>query len=453
MLKTSPALGEAGVLRPVPATAPTLEPAASRSQSAMERAALVFACILVFVRFSMLHQLLTFIIGINTYLLYIFGIPAIVGMLAVGGLRRSLSYAPAKWWLAFSLWGMVGVPFSIWRGGSFDQMWRFMRSELVMLFIIAGVVMTWRDIRRMLLVISAAGFVSLLASRMFSQVTENERFGLEFGTVANANDFAAHLLLVLPFLSWVALSGMPVVIRMLAVGGIGYGTYVVLASGSRGALLALAVDIIFFTLNSTWRQRLALWTIGPIILTAAFLTLPGKIVNRLLSFSESSANSSEEAIASSDARQQLLRESIVCTLQHPVFGIGPGQFTTYQGSKRELRGTALYWRAAHNSFAQAASETGIPGFIFYVGGVFSTMSLLKKAYRRVRDMRRLHEFRNALFCMRLGLVGFCTAIFFLNFTFAFYLPAMAGLAIACWRFANTTPSATLAHSRAWISAD
>ncbi len=432
----------------VRARMPATDTLAARLHATFQCLAVASACILIFIRFGMMHQLLTFVTGINSYALYVFGIPAIIGIAAVGGIARTVRYGPAAWWLAFGLWTSAIIPFSIWKGGSLEQVLQFLRSDLIMIFIVAGVVFTWRDIRRVLLVMAAAASVSLLASRMF-QVNANDRLALGFGMVANANDFAAHLLFVLPFLLWVGLSRLPLVLRGLAIAGVGYGTYIVLASGSRGAVIALAADIIFFTLNARTQQWFAFWAIAPLVITVAFFALPHRVVNRMLSFSATNVSSSDEALASSDAWKKLLRESLICTLRHPVFGIGPGQFTTYQGLRSELRGTDVYWRAAHNSFAQAASETGIPGLVFYVGGVLSTMSLLKKAHRRSCRARLGSEVTNALFCMRLGLVGFCTSIFFLNFTYSFYLPTMAGLAIACWRLLRVITEAS-ATSRVFV---
>src|ERR1035441_10056053 len=41
--------------------------------------------ILVFIRFSIIHQLLTSLVHVNFYLLYLFGIPALLGVALAGG--------------------------------------------------------------------------------------------------------------------------------------------------------------------------------------------------------------------------------------------------------------------------------------------------------------------------------------------------------------------------------
>ena len=132
---------------------------------------------------------------------------------------------------------------------------------------------------------------------------------------------------------------------------------------------------------------------------------------------------------SAESRQRLFWDSITCTLQNPVFSIGPGQFPTYEG-RPENRGTGIYWKNPHNSFMQVGSECGIPALLLYLAGIGSTMGLFKNTGRHTSVRPDLDEITSAMFCMRLAMVGFCSATFFLNFSYLFYLPAMAGLAIA-----------------------
>jgi len=400
------------------------------TRNAARKLAFWFGVGLVFVRFSMLNEMLSYLIGHNFYLLYFFGIPALLGLLVSGGIARVLRERAAILWLCFGTWAVITIPFSIWRGGSAHTVWSYWKTELIMIFVIAGATRTWRECRILMLAIAAAATVNLLTSRLFGQVEMNGRRDLDFGTVANANDFAGHLLLVLPFLVWVALSCKSLILRLAALGGLSYGVYLVLASGSRGALIALAIDFLFFTFAARRPYRLGLWLLAPVIVIIALTVLPGSVVNRLESFSSSQSGASDEALASSEARQTLLRDSIIAALRNPIFGIGPGQFVTSEGTREELKGTGAYWGGAHNSFVQAASECGIPALLFYVAAIWSSWRLLKILGRRTSNRPQLLGATNAGFCIRLSIIGFCTAVFFLNFTYTFYLPAMTGLAIA-----------------------
>lgn len=402
---------------------------AQNAQSVPEAIVLWLGMGFVFVRVSMLNQLLSYVSGHNFRLLYLFGIPAAVGLVASGAILRALRSRAVIFWVCFAAWGTIAIPFSIWRGGSAHTMWAYWSHELIVMFVIGGLARTWRDCRVVMSTIAAAAAVSLLSAKFFGQVEGAGRLSLDFGTVANANDFAGHLLLVLPFLLWIVLSSKARPLRVIALCGLAYGLFVVLATASRGALIALVFDVLFFMFAARRRYRIAFAVVAPITLAAAMVVLPAAVRNRLVSFSSREAHASQEAIASSEARGYLLRDSIVCAFQNPIFGIGPGQFTTYEGRKG-LAGTGASWHGAHNSYAEAASECGIPGLLFFIAGVSCTWHLLEAVRRRTRRKPQLLEMTNALFCVQLAMVGFCVAIFFLNFTYFYYLPATAGLATA-----------------------
>lgn len=386
----------------------------------------------VFIQFSVLPQVLGYLLQAPTYLLYVVTLPAILAMIASGGLRRCFRGRPAYYWVAFGCWMWAAVPFSTWPGAAFNSCFEYWRSNLMMLFLVGAMVEEWKDVRKVMNVVAAAAVVNILCSR-FLQMDAGERMGVALGSIGNPNDYAAHLILVLPFLLWVVLSGKAI-LRIAALGFIGFGLYAVLATSSRGALLALAVDVVAWLLLGSGRQKIALAVIVPIAAMALVATIPASSSRRLMAIWLSSANSAEsaEAMESSNAREYTLRTSIRYTFQYPVFGVGPQQFSLYEGSNERTAGTHGYWHDTHNSFTQASSECGIPGFIFFAGGILSTVLLLLKTLREARKRPDCKDIATAVFCLMLGMIGFTVAITFLNFAYFFYFPTMAGLAIGVW---------------------
>jgi O-antigen ligase len=410
------------------------EPApAAYSQQAIDRAnpirrlTFFFAVGLVFVRFSMLHQILTLQIHTNFYLLYLFGIPALLGVLLTGGIRRVFHARVAIYWMCFAAWIAIAVPFSTWRGGSAQTVMTYLRTDFLMIFVVGGLAVGWDEARLMLKTIAAASLVNLVTSQVFGQTDSNERVSLTVGTVANSNDFSGHLLFVLPFLLWIVLSGNWKVSRLIATLGSGYCVYIILSSGSRGAALALMMGTVWLIVASPGHLRipLILGSIGAVMLS--IILLPQLTVRRIFSFSDSTAT--QEAALSSHIRERLLMDSLRFTAENPLFGVGPGQFSTNEG--KNTRGTreAGLWFQTHNTLTQIASECGLPGLVFYLAGIISTALLLGRLYKQVRGSPELQEVISALFCMRLSMIMYCTAILFLNFGYFFYLPAMAGLAV------------------------
>lgn len=390
---------------------------------------LFFGLCIIFIRFSMIHQVLAYLVKVNLYLLYVFGAPAILAVLMSGGFVRVLKYRTAIYWVLFAAWVVAAVPFSTWKGGSAALVSVFLRTELIMMFIIGGVAVNRRDVRKLLYAVALGCVVNLFVSKIFGSVDVNDRVNLGIiGAVANSNDFAGHLIFVLPFLLWVAITAKNV-IRLLAIGGLGWGVYLLLASGSRGAGVALVVGILFALLVASGKQRIMFLAATPILLAIAISLVPHKALQRIVSFSSSEANSSEEALLSSQIRQKLLQDSIKDMLQHPIFGVGPGQFSENEGiASRSGQGPGL-WFQTHNSLTQVGSECGLPALLFYLLAIGSAYLQLTRTGRKIRDIPELADMTAAVFCMRLSLVSFFTAVLFLNFGYFFYLPAMSGMAI------------------------
>jgi O-antigen ligase len=150
-------------------------------------------------------------------------------------------------------------------------------------------------------------------------------------------------------------------------------------------------------------------------------------VQRLQSFS----SGDEGAVESSEARKYLFRKSVEYTLTHPIFGVGPGQFSNYEGQHNIVVGTTHgYWHETHNMFTQVSSECGIPAFFFFTAGLVSTWRMLSGTYRKARERADCADIQTAVLCVMIGMAGFCVAATFLNFAYFFYQPALGGLAIA-----------------------
>jgi hypothetical protein len=392
---------------------------------------------LLFLRTSMLHQLQAGLMGFNLRLLYVFGLPALLGVVIAGGIQRSFRGRPAFYWAGFAIWMAVATPFSVWRMGSATLFLGYLRTDLIMLFIVGGLVHSWRGCKLMMYAIAWGAVVNIFTSRLLgSEEGLSGRLGLEFGSISNPNDFAGHLLFTLPFLLWVGLSARSVVLRCAALLGVVYGMYIVLMTGSRGAFLGLAVAVLFFLFRGSARQRIALLGLAPVVVVILALFLPHQTWRHIRSFSATSADADPGAIESSESRQYTLRKSIEYTFQHPIVGVGPGQFAWYEGLNNRYGGTTHgFWHETHNTFTQVSSECGIPGFILFLLGILSTFRLVNATYRQARLRPECKDIAVAAFCIMLAMASFVTAITFLSFAYLFYLPSLAGLAIALERTA------------------
>jgi O-antigen ligase len=395
-----------------------------------------FNCALVFVflRFSFLHETVAYLTGKNTYALYIFGPLALIGVVAYGGLERTFRYTPARFWLGFIVCLVLAVPFSSWRGDSFMLVQTYLRTNFTMLLVIAGLAMTWVECRHMMYAIALAATVNLATTRLLiNQAESGDRLVLQSrGMITDPNDLAAHLLLVLPFLLFIVLrQRTPVIVRLILAAAMAYGTFLILRSGSRGSLVALICTIALILIFGSARQRVAVGIAAPVVFIVLITLLPGASWNRLTSFS-ASPEANKAAISSSESRRYLLKKSIEFTFRKPFFGVGPGQFGSYEGMEAVSQGLHGNWHTTHNTYTQISSECGIPALVFYLGALISTFGILRKIRKRVTKMHK-DEIVTAIFCVTVGLIAYSVACMFLSHAYTFQMPAISGLVIAIWQ--------------------
>ena len=387
------------------------------------------ALVLVFIRFSIIHQLLTYVLHINLYLLYLFGIPTLLGVVLAGGIQRTLRGWPAVFWAIFAVWLLVGVPFSSWRGGAVGALNAYLRTDFPMLFVIAGLTLTWRQCLSTMRAIAAGrgnhvGRESFPRPGLLGPAEPQCRHDCELERLCMP------FILVLPFMIWVALTAKSKALRLAAWGGTGYGVLLVVKTASRGALLALVAGALYWLLRGTMRQRIVLLAAVPIAAATLIAFVPRSSLIRIASFSAEDAGASQEALESSAVRRYLLEQSILYTLQHPIFGVGMAQFSSFEGQHNQVLGAHGYWHETHNTYTQVSSECGMPALALYVAGILSTFFLMNKVYKRARGRPECQDIQATAFCITLAMTMYCMATTFVNFGYFFYLPAMSSLAIA-----------------------
>jgi O-antigen ligase len=389
----------------------------------------------VFVQFSKVHEILSFTMNVRTYLVDLVGIPAIIALLMAGGLPRTLRWRAAKYWLAFVVWMLLAVPFSSWKGGSTHVFLEYLRTQVVLLFLIAGCVVSWQDFRRLIKVIIAATVFNVAAGLIIKKASIDNRADFGDITFGNSNDFAAVLQLLLPIVLILVFSPKTsAFIRVLACGLFILGEYVSLSTGSRASLIAMICSGLFLFLRGKASQKVGLILMVPIVAVGSFAILPGDVVSRLGSMVSKNDNTAENngAVASSVGREYLLRQSLIMTLQHPLFGVGTGEFQNVEGAQARSRGEGGLWHETHNAYTQVSSEIGIPAAIFFIGAILSTFLLFNRVYKKAQqhpELKDSKEIAVIALCLMMSMVGFCTNLCFLSLAYTFFFPALTGIAI------------------------
>ena len=418
----------------------------TKSKETVRKIAFYLTVALVFIRCSQTHELVNYQFHINAYLLFVVGIPAILGLIISKSLVKSFRFPQAYFWLGFSVWMALTIPFAIWKGGSAQIVEDYWRTNIVLFILLGGLTRTWEEFERLLQVLALSCVVNLVIIKIYGQLDENGRMTVPFGALANSNDYAAHLLMLLPSVLWVALTTKSFKFRVTILGILGYGIFATLSSGSRGALISVVVGTLYFLFFASTKRRL--WAVGLIAVMSftAFSLLSEQAKQRIFSFSKGSS-ASEEALESSDIRKRVLEDAIGYALRYPIFGLGPGNFSNVEGKSKPGM-----WEPAHNSYVTIATECGLPGLLLFIGGVglsFQTFWRIRQKFQRDPEATRVAQ---AAACMQLMMITFCLAVGFLNFGFAFHFPLIVGISIAMayatesWR-SGITPSVQIKSPR------
>jgi O-antigen ligase len=259
--------------------------------------------------------------------------------------------------LMLQLW--LTVPFSpVWRGGALNVTLDFSKT-LPLVIAIYGAVRSMKRLRRILFVQAASVAAIAIISVVNRHTSDGRLRGVLSGEYGNSNDLALIIDLSLPLCVafalttrnfWKKLSWTIAILAMF---------YAVFLTASRGGAVTLVVVVVV----CLWQlgvksRRFYLLLLVPIAAIIIWLYGGNALRERFDQTNVDSATNdhSAEASASAQQRKELLLRSLKVTAQHPLFGVGPGNFEVVSG----------VWRVTHNSYTQISAEGGIPAFLLYV---------------------------------------------------------------------------------------
>lgn len=306
--------------------------------------------------------------------------------------------------LVVQLW-LAAVFSPVWKGGAVNAMLDFSKV-LPLVIVIYGVVRSINRLRGILFV-QGATFAVIAIISIVSQHTTGGRLQSASASFGNSNDLALLIDLSLPLCLALALTTRNYwkksawTVAMLAM------IYAVFLTASRGGAIALLVAALVCLWQLGVKSRgFYLLLLVPFAVMVIWLYSGNGLRNR---FEQTtfSLNHGTEASESSEQRKELLIRSLEVTAQHPLFGIGPGNFMIVSG----------VWHVTHNSYTQMSAEGGIPAFLLYV-------LILWRGVANLREVRRYPGTKNSIriFAMALeaSLAAYLVGSFFLSQAYQFF---------------------------------
>lgn len=327
-------------------------------------------------------------------------------LMSIGQVRRRL---PKEILYMILLLGQLflTVPLSpIWPGGAFWHVLDF--SKLVLILPVMVLVATTLARLRRLIFVQSASVATIAVIALAEHQEQGGRLkGPIGGIYENSNDLAVAVVLALPFcFAFLLRARGP--FRKVALGMVMVVmTFTVFLTASRQGLLAFIVSmgVCLWEFAVKGGRRYLLVTAGIVALGAVVLA-GGKMRQRFGSTFDPEENQMS-AYGSTEMRWEMLRKGLMLTLEHPLFGIGPGNF----------KGTSGVWSEAHNSYLEMSSEGGLPAFILY-------LMILWRAFANVRATKRLvrGQVEELLFAgaLHASLAGFVVGSFFGSVAFLYF---------------------------------
>jgi O-antigen ligase len=299
--------------------------------------------------------------------------------------------------LALYVYLCLCIPTSVWVGGSFNLLFNVFSKILLIVIVTVYAVNSLKRLRIVMLVqISAMLLLALLARRQALQAGRMFGVGKMF---ADPNELALNLCIILPFCVALLIRGHTKLSKLSWAGAIVFLVLSIVSTASRGGFLALIAVLLTIYRQFAIRIRTAilLLVVGVCLPIAAMLVTGNtSYLDRLSTIT----NPDSDKTGSSQIRQRLLVRSLEITLQHPIFGVGPGQFSQLSGS----------WHETHNTYTGFSSEGGIPSLIIF-------LVLIERAFRNLRFVRSVAQGKQAWYlagAVNSALVAYLVGAFFLS---------------------------------------
>lgn len=421
--------------QPPPAAAPIPEP----RRSFIQRVGAAVVLFQLFAVRSRLPDQLALFLGMATPIVKVASLAALGCVLLGGGIKRALTAPPGIYLTLFTGWLILSTPFSVWKGGSVELLTDYWLKSYLFYIFTAGLIVTLRDCQRAVYSIALGGMAIAFLS-FFVSAPKDGRLSLQAGVLENPNALAAFLIMGMPACLLLILNHARLSFwGLTGIAGMVLLPLTALKTGSRMGLLMLAGIgfIAFFKSPLKIKVGLAVLALVLVAVAPRFVS-PEALVRYKALFTEvgseeltrETANEMSRASGSTENRTELLKESIVLTLKHPLLGVGPGMFGTAAAGDSEDRRADVAYRQTHNGYTQLSSEAGLPALALMLATGVYCFRNTRRVYLNFRGRPGQERLANTAYCLHLWLLLVAILNMFGNDGYDSTVPVLAGLTLA-----------------------
>lgn len=251
------------------------------------------------------------------------------------------------------------------------------------------------------------------------------------GPIGEKNRYAQIMLMLVPLGIMQFTAERRRTLRFAAVGCAALASIATALTFSRGA--ALAAGMILLVMVALRYVRPSHLVAAAVLIAVVLVAVP-RYADRLTTLADASQLLSDDPAASGTDNSLLSRATENLTAlrvfaDHPIVGVGPGQFPNYYREYADEIGVSVKAqdREAHNLYLGIAAETGIVGIVAFLAAVTVTLVQLSRVRARAIVAGRPELAAMAAGFM-LALVGYLGSGLFLHLSYARYFWLLMGLA-------------------------
>jgi O-antigen ligase len=377
----------------------------------------------------------------SLHLMVLIGMPAILLAAMSGKVVPALRTKIGRYLILLSIWMVLGLPFSVWRGGSvtaFTSGW----AKSIVIFMLVGALLDNLDqLRSFVFVIAWATAAMIFVVNRHAIQSSDARMATGWGTLGNANDLATVLIIGLPFCMHVVTDKRRLIVTrvwFLLVAAAGLLTS--LKTGSRGALVAIILLMAFAFVKASPTNRLAIAVVFVGFVGSLPFLLTPELKARYMTILES-GNADEaaatardanvkSALQSTEARRDLLKHALQLSMQHPVFGVGYAEFPVADSNRAAAEGQEAYWHEVHNIFAVILVENGVPALILFCAAFWWAVRIAARNYNAARKDPAQKELARFSLCLLTAPAAYFVCNNFGTDAYGFQFPLLGGIAAA-----------------------
>jgi O-antigen ligase len=303
------------------------------------------------------------------------GILALIALIFGIGEHRAVQKIPIANKIHLLLFAQMvfSIPFAVWRGGAFNTVFfRFSKGVIVCL-LVAMLVTRFTELRRLFWIQATSLSIMTIVS-VVKHDPSGRMGGALGGAFENPNDLAINIALNWPLcfaFFLLADKGWKKAVWASAMFVMVIGVVLTYSrSGFLSMMICAAVSLYQFGLKGKRIHLLALAAVAPVIFAVvapAAGLYPQVWIARMESTVLGNIKNSEDR-GSKEARTELLKISVREMAEHPIAGVGPGNFQIFGD-----------WKVAHNTYTEIGAEAGVPALIIFVCLMGCTLWNLRRA--------------------------------------------------------------------------